>query len=695
MIPKAAEIDARSQNLYFNRELSLLEFQWRVLSLARDSDMPLLERLRFLTISVSNLDEFFEIRVSGLKQHMAFDVGLSSPDDLTVQEVFRKVNAAAHALVKEQYRVLNEELLPAMEKEGIRLLRRGTWPEEEARWVADYFEKEVLPVLTPVGLDPAHPFPRIVNKSLNFIVSLRGKDAFGRSSGAAVVQAPRLLPRLIPVPRNIAKSPHEFVLLSSVIHENVAKLFPGMTVEGCYQFRVTRDSDLWIDEEEVDDLSSALKGELLSRRFGAATRLEVADTCSEEMQDFLLEQFHLERDDLFKVNGQVNLNRLSALYDLVDRPDLKYRPFVPATPAPLTQGTNIFDLIREGDILLHHPYQSLVPVVELLREAARDPQVLAIKQTVYRTGPESPLMDALVEAARAGKEVTAVVELRARFEEAANIDLATRLQDAGARVSYGIVGYKAHAKMLLVVRRDGNVLRRYVHIGTGNYHVGTTRAYTDFGLLTCNEEIGEDVHNLFQQLTGLGKVSRLNRLLQSPFTLHSTLLNYIENETAAAQAGRKAQITAKLNALIEPQIIRALYRASQAGVKIDLIVRGICCLRPRVPGLSDNISVRSVVGRFLEHSRIYYFFAEGKELTLCSSADWMDRNFFRRFEVCFPIDNKRLKKRVIDEGLKPYLDDNTQTWELQPDGSYQRFAADGAPPMNAQGFLLKSLTESP
>ncbi len=677
---------------YFNRELSLLQFNLRVLQLAQDLTIPLLERLRFLAISSTNLDEFFEIRVSGLKQHVAFDVPLSSADRLSPRQALTHISDACRNLVSEQYRVLNEEILPALDEEGVRVVRRTDWTPEQARWVADYFEEFVLPVLTPVGLDPAHPFPRILNKSLNFIVGLKGKDAFGRSSRAAVVQAPRVVPRLIEFPKEISEKAHEFVLLSSVIHSNVGALFPGMKIQGCYQFRVTRDSDLWVDEEEVDDLLNALRGELLSRRFSGPVRLEVANNCTVEMRDYLLQLFKLKADDLYSVDGPVNLHRLSALYDLVDVPKLKFPLLKSGTPTGLEAGTDIFKAMRRGPLLLHHPFQSFSPVVDLLRSAARDPNVLAIRQTVYRTGNDSPLVAALIEAARAGKEVTAVVELRARFDEAANIDLATQLQEAGAKVVYGIVGYKAHSKMLLIVRREGKRIRRYVHLGTGNYHSGTAKAYTDFGLLTCDEVIGQDVHNLFQQLTGLGKVSNLGKLLQSPFTLHSTVIDLIEAETAAAVAGREARVVAKMNALIEPQVIEALYRASCAGVEIDLVIRGTCCLRPGVPGLSENIKVRSIMGRFLEHSRIFYFYADGQELAYASSADWMPRNFFRRVETAFPIEKKKQRRRVIEEGLIPYLEDNTNAWELQPDGSYVRVqCADKEPRFSAQEHLLNLL----
>ena len=674
-------------SLYFNRELSLLEFNDRVLQLARDPSIPLLERLRFLTISTSNLDEFFEIRVSGVKEHIAYQVGLLTADGLSPSALLMMISERAHALVEEQYRVLNDEILPALEAENIQLIKRGNWTPQQSKWVQDYFHREVLPVLTPVGLDPAHPFPRIANKTLNFIVSLKGKDAFGRVSRAAVVQAPRMLPRVIALPSEDPDQPREFVMLSSVIHANVEELFPGMRVKGCYQFRVTRNSDLYVDEEEVDDLMKALQGQLDRRRFAGAARLEVAENCSEEMEEFLLDQFQLGKEDLYRVNGPVNLHRLDQLYSLVDRPDLKYRPFVPGTPRNF-QESSIFSMIRREDILLHHPFQSFTPVSDLIRAAARDPQVLAIRQTIYRTGTDSELMEALVEAASAGKEVTVVVELRARFDEAANIEIATRLQEAGAKVVYGVVGYKSHAKMLLVVRREGNQLRRYVHLGTGNYHPGTARAYTDFGLLTCDEEYGADVHDVFQQLTGLGRAMGLRKLIQSPFRLHDAMIEAIEGEIAAANAGKRAHIMARMNSLIEPQIIQALYRASRAGVPIDLIVRGPCALRPGVPGISENIRVRSILGRFLEHSRVYYFYAGGKERTYLSSADWMPRNFFRRVEVCLPVEGKKLKRRVIEESLLLYLQDDLDAWQLSSNGQYERLRP-SKNPCSAQKTLLE------
>jgi polyphosphate kinase len=545
-----------------------------------------------------------------------------------------------------------------------------------------------------VGLDPAHPFPRILNKSLNFIITLEGKDAFGRKSKTAILQAPRVLPRLIEVPRAVTDGRVELVLLSSVIHANVEELFPGMKIVSCDQFRVTRNSDLWIDEEEVEDLMMALKGELPRRHYGKAVRLEVTNETSPEIVQFLLDQFELAESDLYMVNGPVNLHRLEALVDVVDRPDLKYRPFAPDVPKRLQHREDLFAVLREHDILLHHPFQSFVPVVDLVRQAARDPDVLAIKQTVYRTGLDSPMSDALYEAARAGKEVTTIVELRARFDEAANIELASRLQEAGAKVVYGVVGVKTHAKMLLVVRREPDGLRRYVHLGTGNYNPKTARAYTDWSYMTSNAQIGEDVHALFQQLTGIGRATKLKKLVQTPFGLSERLRVFIEDEAKAAQAGKKARIIAKMNSLIDPGLIRALYDASSAGVQIDLIVRGVCSLRPGLKGVSENIRVRSILGRFLEHHRMFYFYAGGDEVVLASSADWMPRNLFRRVEIAFPIEGKKLSARAISEGLIAYLDDDTQAWAMESSGHYRRIQPEEKPGKTAQTMLLEAMAKS-
>jgi len=676
---------------FINRELSLLEFNRRVLEQAKDENTPLLERLRFLCISSSNMDEFFEVRAAGLKQKVASGSVQAGPDNLSPTENLAQIARAAHELVNEQYRVLNEELIPALRQEQVHFIRRTHWNAEQETWVRDYFEHQLLPVLSPLGLDPAHPFPRILNKSLNFIVSLEGKDAFGRNIGMAIVQAPRSLPRVIQMPAEVGDGPHAFVFLSSIIHAYVGDLFPGMRVTGCYQFRVTRNSDLFVDEEEIDDLLRAVEGELPSRHYGDAVRLEAADNCPPDVCHFLLSHFGLGDDDLYIVNGPVNLNRLMAVPDLVDRPELKFAGFTPGVPARITIANDMFQVIRDGDLLLHHPFESFVPVVDFLRQAATDPNVMVIKQTLYRTGPNSIIVDALVAAARAGKEVTVVVELRARFDEEANIALANRLQEAGAHVVYGVVGYKTHAKMIMVVRREKGELVRYVHLGTGNYHARTARLYTDYGLFTCDEQIGEDIHQLFLQLTSLGRVSRLERVLQSPFTLLPGLLERIEREAEHARAGRPARIVAKMNALVERQVIQALYAASQAGVQIDLIVRGICCLRPGIPEVSENIRVRSIIGRFLEHTRVFCFHNGGDDEVFGSSADWMDRNLYRRVETCFPIEDPELRERVLRE-TGYYLEDNMQAWELQRDGSYRRIQpAKGEEPCRVQLKLLEEL----
>ncbi|MFL6621970.1 MAG: polyphosphate kinase 1 [Sulfurifustaceae bacterium] len=685
----------REFELYINRELSLLAFNRRVLEQAQNAAVPLLERLKFLCISSTNLDEFFEIRVARLQQQVAAGALTRGPDNRSAQEVLNCIAPEIRALVDEQYRVLNEVLLPALERERIRFVRRGDWTGRRGAWVREYFEREVLPVLSPLGLDPAHPFPRILNKSLNFIVALKGRDAFGRNGNVAVVQAPRMLPRLIQLPPDVTGGPHDFVFLSSIIHTYVNDLFPGMEITGCYQFRATRNSELFVDEEEVEDLLHAVEGELRSRRYGDAVRLEVADNCTPELANFLLRKFELLPEDLYQVNGPVNLGRLLALYDLVDRPELKYSAFTPGLPPQSRHSNDIFEAIRAGDILLHHPFESFVPVVDFIRQAAADPKVLAIKQTLYRTGADSLVVEALVDAARAGKEVTVVVELRARFDEEANIKLSAVLQEAGAHVVYGVVNYKTHAKMALVVRREKNRIKYYVHLGTGNYHERTARSYTDFSLLTSDEAIGEDVHRLFLQLTSLGKLTRLKKLLQSPFSLHKELLAKIEREAEHARAGRPARLIAKLNALTEPQIIQALYGASRAGVRIDLIVRGVCCLRPGVPGMSENIRVRSIVGRFLEHARVYWFLNDGKEELWLASADWMERNLFRRVEIAFPVALGALRSRVFKEAFETYLNDNLLAWELLPEGHYRRLIPNGGPPLSAQdGLIAKYAAET-
>ncbi len=672
---------------FINREISALEFNQRVLAQAQDARVPLLERLRFLCISSSNLDEFFEIRVSGLKQLKELGSTAAGPDGLAIDEQLAAIHRRATLLVRDQYACLNDVLIPELSRAGIELLGPDGWDAATRDWLERYFREQVEPVLSPLGLDPARPFPRIQNKSLNFIVRLSGRDAYGRDSELAIVQAPRSLPRVVPLPE--AGGTRRYITLSAIIEACVAQLFSGMEVRGCYPFRVTRNSDLFIDEEEVDDLRRALEGELAHRRYGDEVRLETAAACPADMIEFLLQQFALGPLDWYPVPGPVNLNRLSALYDLAQRPELKYAPFTPGLPKVLAPGTDMFAVIREQDILLHHPYESFAPVMDLLRQAAADPAVLAIKQTLYRTGDHSPVVDALVAAAQAGKDVTVVIELRARFDEEANIELATRLQEAGAHVMYGVVGYKTHAKLLLIVRREPEGMRRYCHLGTGNYHPRTARTYTDYGLLSADPEIGADVHEIFLQLTSLTLTPKLRRLVQSPFRLHETLQDLIGREAAHAAAGKPARIVAKINALVDPQTITALYRASAAGVRIELIVRGVCALRPGVPGLSENISVRSIVGRFLEHSRVFWFEHGGKPRLYLSSADWMERNFFRRVEVAFPVQNARLRARIRAD-LDAYLGDTCNAWLLQPDGSYRRAVPDAdAAPSDAQALLLE------
>jgi polyphosphate kinase len=683
---------------FLNRELGLLEFNRRVLAQAADDAVPLLERLRFLTIVSSNLDEFFEIRVAGLKEQIKAGIKESGPDGRSPAEVYELVSAQARALVGEQYRLLNNVLLPALAKQGVIFPRREDWTDPQRAWIREYFMRELLPVLTPIGLDPAHPFPRVLNKSLNLAIELEGRDSFGRKSRDAIVQAPRALPRVIRLPADVAGAEYAFVFLSSILHAHVDELFSGMQVKGCHQFRVTRNSDLFVDEEEIKNMRIAIQGELLQRHFGDAVRLEVAESCSQQTVDFLLQQFGLSESDLFRVDGPVNLYRLREVTDRVDRPDLKYPVFQPAPPPALAGRKDIYAVLKKKDVLLHHPYESFTPVIDFIRTSVTDPRVIAIKQTVYRTGTDSELMDILIEAARKGKEVTVVVELMARFDEEANINWASRLEEAGAHVVYGVVGHKTHAKMALVVRREdgpqGSVLRRYAHLATGNYHPRTARQYTDFGLLTAREEICSDVNEVFKQLTGLGRSSRMKHLWLSPFTLHKRVVAAVRNEVRLAKEGKPARIMAKMNALLEPELIEELYAASQAGVQIDLIVRGVCALRPGVAGLSENIRVRSVVGRFLEHTRICYFQNEGAADVYLSSADWMDRNFFRRIELGFPVLDPALKARVIGEGLQAYLDDASQAWTMTSEGAYEAPAPRRGKPRVVQEELLRSLTHA-
>ncbi|SFC40605.1 polyphosphate kinase 1 [Collimonas sp. OK412] len=675
-----------------NRELGVLAFNERVLAQAEDPAVPLLERLRFVCITSSNLDEFSEIRMSGLQEQIRVAVDGVTPDGMSLQHAYSTISERAQKLVARQYALFNDVLLPALNAEGIAFYQESEWNEEQTAWAHEFFKTELLPVLTPIGLDPAHPFPRVLNKSLNFAVKLSGKDAFGRETELAIVQAPRVLPRLVRMPEHLSAHAYGFVLLSSFMQRFVGELFPGLSIGGCYQFRVTRNSDLFVDEDEVTDLRLALQGELPTRQLGNAVRLEVADGTPASLVQRLLNQNGLAPGDCYRVNGAVNLVRLMPLPDLVDRPDLKFTPHAPVLPKAFVTGASVFDIIDQQDVLLHHPYESFQPVLELLQQAAIDPDVLAIKQTIYRTGNDSPLMSALMQAAKNGKEVTVVLELMARFDEETNIGWAAKLEAVGAHVVYGVFGYKTHAKMLLIVRRKRHAkhmrLKRYVHLGTGNYHPKTARLYTDFGLMTNDDKICEDVHNVFQQLTGFGKQVALKRLWQSPFTLHANVLHAIQKEVDAAKAGKQGYIIAKMNALLEPTVIEALYLASQAGVKIQLLIRGVCALQPGVPGLSENIKVRSVIGRFLEHHRVFYFYADGEEHVMLSSADWMDRNLFRRIETAFPILDGKLKRRVIEESLLVHLQDNASAWDMDSDGGYHRANPGDATPLVSQIDLL-------
>lgn len=688
-----SEDGSYSPSSYINRDLSLLQFHLRVLAQAASPHHPLLERLFFLIIFSSNMDEFFEIRVAGIMQKLNMGDVSTSAHGMRPSEVLREISAVTHKAISEQYRILNEDILPALAQEDIRYLKRDELTPEQSAWMKQYFTEQVSPVLTPISIDPAHPFPRLVNKSLNFIATLEGKDAFGRDINLAIVPAPRSLPRVIRLPDELTGGKEHHVMLSAVIHEHIGELFPGMNVTGCHQFRLTRNADLDL-AEDVDDIAKALEGELENRRFGDKVRLEVTTDCPAPISDYLLNEFELHDNQLYRVNGPVNLTRL--LFDF-NIPALRYQPFTHVVPKPfrrevdkLDKATSMFAAMRKSDVLVHHPFHAFSPIINLLWQAASDPKVLAIKQTLYRSGTNSEIVKALAAAARNGKEVTAVIELRARFDEASNIAVANYLQEAGAVVVYGIVGYKTHAKLMLIIRRENDKIRRYVHLGTGNYHAANAKVYTDYGLFSADPDISEDVHKIFQELTGMGKPANLKKLLHAPFTLHEKLMSFIDDEIAQAKAGKRAHIIIKVNALTERRLIDKLYDASQAGVKIELILRSMCCLRPQVKDLSENITVRSVIGRFLEHTRIYYFYNAGYERLYCGSADWMDRNLFHRVEVAFPIEDKKLFKQIYQDGLINYLHDNTQAWTLDGNGVWQQLqpAADETPHI-AQEHLLK------
>ncbi|QEY50443.1 polyphosphate kinase 1 [Legionella longbeachae] len=656
---------------YINREFSIIAFNQRVLMLANDERVPLLERMRFLSICSSNLDEFFEIRVAGLKEKIAMSSGKLTIDGLRPDEAFSQISQKTHKLIEQLYSIFNKQLLPALNKEKIHFLETEQWTDDIHLWAKHYFKHEIQPIISPIALDLAHPLPQLINKSLNFIISLSGKDAFNRKINYAVVHAPRSIPRVIHLPSELCGDAHYFVYLSSIITTHVDSLFPGMEISGCYSFRLTRNSDLFLREEEIDDLAKAVQREIFSRHYGHVVRLEIEKNCPEKIVDFLLQKYHLRHEDTYYCDGPVNIQRQLTAINSINRPELNYPIFTAQYPHFPKSERNLFNVLDEQDILLHHPYQSFDVVIDFVRQAANDPNVLAISQTLYRTRSESVMVDALVDAAHSGKEVTAVIELRARFDEESNLKLANRLHAAGILVLYGVVGFKTHAKMTLVVRRAHGKLKRYVHLSTGNYHEYTAKRYTDFGLLTCEPTIASDTQIIFQQLTGLGKVVKLKSLSHSPFTLQKTLLQYIEQCTATALKKGDSEILLKVNGLADKTIIQALYRASQAGVKINLLVRGVCCLKPGLPGVSENIRVLSYIGRFLEHHRIFYFRVNEEEFYFCSSADLMERNLYHRIEIMFPILDENCKKRIKQEIIKNYLKDNSNTWEMQSDGSYK------------------------
>lgn len=683
------------REVIYNRELGLIQFYRRVLAQVLDENIPLLERLRYLCIVTKNCDELFEVRVARFLKWSKDRPNKLLPDGLMVTEALEQVRTEVSKLYSDIYSIYNDVMLPELANHEINILPTEKWTREQHKWAYNYFINDLKPVLTPIGIDPSHPFPRVPNKSLHFAVELQGKDQFGRESKIAIVEAPRILDRVIRLPLDVAPSVNSFVLLQDIIRLHVNEFFYGLTVRGCYPFRVTRAADLSV-KSDMKNLRNALKAELHNRKYAECSRLEL-DTSSGEPPakfiDGLLKQFNLTRTDLYCVNGPVNLSRLSDVASMVDDDSLKFTTFNSGLPNELRVEPDIFKAMAKGDILLHTPFQSFDPVVELTRQAAIDPNVLAVKMTVYRTGNDSELVQNLIMAARAGKQVVASIELFARFDEEANVELAAQLEEAGAHVVYGVMGYKVHAKILTIVRKEGDQLRHYIHLGTGNYHQTTAKIYTDFGLLTMNRQIASDVDNIFSQITGVGKAGVLNVLFQSPFTLHDMVMKGIERETFNALSGQKAEIIAKMNSLVENQVIRALYRASQAGVKITLIVRGACALRPQIPGISDNIVVKSVIGRFLEHHRVFYFYNSGAEDVFIASADWMNRNFFKRVETCIPILNPKIKRRIIDEGLKLYIQDNANSWLMSSDGSYYRIPAIGKR-ISAQEFLMNKLGQA-
>ena len=672
----AHEPESKHKN-FINRELSWLEFNRRVLEEAQDPTQPLIERIKFLNIFSSNLDEFFEIRVAGIKQQIESETSEVGPDGLSPTETFNSIQRVTRELVATEYKLWNEEILPELAKNGIRIQAITELNAKRAVWAQRYFQQEVFPMLTPLAVDASHPFPQLLNKSHNLLV--RAKTQRGGEPLHAIVQVPRVIPRLIALPRS-KDEPWTYIYLASLIKHHIAELFPGLILEGVHAFRVTRNSDLYIDEEEAENLLRTIEQELRRSSRGDAVRLEVETDCPKDFRDLLLEFFDLTEADVYKLDGPLSMTHLVPLITNDAFAKLRDRPFQPARDPALPAHADVFEAMRRQDILLHHPYDSFDPIVELIEEAAQDPQVLAIKITLYRTSGDSPIVGALIDAANAGKQVTAIVELRARFDEAANIQWARRLEEAGAHVIYGVVGLKTHCKALLIVRRDADRLRHYVHLGTGNYHSRTARIYTDFSFLTCEPELTDEVAIVFNTLTGLSGYPGLKKLMVAPFDLKQRLLKLIERERDHALAGRPGRIIAKLNSLVDQEIIEKLYEASEAEVEIDLIVRGICCLRPKIPGLSENIRVFSIVGRFLEHSRIYYFANGDQPEVFLASADWMPRNFLRRIEIAFPLSDAGLRDRVINEVLPNFLNDRVKSRELQPDGSYRRLKPEGKEP---------------
>ena len=678
-----ANLSEKVQSSLLDRDLSILAFNERVLDWAHRPDVPVLERLRYLCIVSSNLDEFFEVRAE--PHVMGALQGLRSGP--YTHESLAAITEQANAMVARQYALYNDDLLPALERQGFRILSHGERNAEQRRWVRSYFHREVQPLLVPVGLDPAHPFPQVANKSLNFIVQLSGKDAFGRSNEIAIVKVPRVLPRLIPLPAKLCDGATSFVLLSSVIRAHLSELFPGRVVGQFSQFRVTRHSDMAVDEDDIGNLRTALREGLQHRNYGQSVRLEVSSDCSLRLAEFLRKEFQLPELSVFRVNGPVNLVRLMQLIDLAQAPHLLFPTYKASFPAQLPSHGSVLARLRQGDVMFHQPFESFDGVLAFLREAVSDPNVLAIKQTIYRTGSDPAMMDLLCEAVRQGKEVTAVVELKARFDEEANINWAEQLESIGAQVVYGVVGLKTHAKMLLITRREGRSLRRYGHLSTGNYNPRTAKLYTDISYLTADPAITADMDQLFGHLASQSRLPKMKRLLVAPFTLHADMLSRIRAVGASAKAGRGGRIVLKMNALTDVPLIEALLAAGQQGAKIDLIVRGACMLPAGVPGVSENIRVRSVIGRFLEHSRVFYFRAGETESLYLSSADWMSRNMMRRIELAWPVDDPILRQRIIDECLLAYLHDSKDAWDLAPDGRYHRVGLN-APGHGAQNALM-------